>query len=618
MGNIQHQLQIPGSICTATVPARSIKNLVQLFCLALILALPAAAQTPPPPTFNRDIAPILYRSCAGCHRPGESAPFSLLSYEDAQTHAAKIADMTAKRAMPPWLPEKGHGDFANDPSLSDAEIKLIAEWVKDGAPQGSPSDAPPPPRFTEGWQLGPPDLILEASRAYTLPASGPDVFWNFIFSPNLATKRYVRAIEVRPGAAHVVHHANVLIDRNQSARSREASPGAGFPGMDVTIERNPFDFDSHFLFWKPGSPPWVEPDGLAWELDPGNDLILNAHFMSTSMHSGMPMEVKPSIGLYFTDKPPAKFPLLIELQQDAALDIPPGVHDFIVADDFQLPVDSDVLAVYPHAHYLGHVIEAYATLPEGQRKWLIRIPQWDPAWQAVFHYREPVFLPKGSVISMRWHFDNSGANPRNPNHPARRVRGGDQSTDEMAHLWLQLLPRGTGNNRRQLEEAFVQHRLKRNPDDYFAHLELGAMMISQLNPSGAIPDLRAAVRIEPKKAEGHNWLGLALGAVGRSGEAIGQFQIALELDPRYTNARYNLARAFTKSGQLNEAWKNFSQLVAAEPKDALLRNEFGELLLRMRLPAEALEQFEKAIALDPTLESAKVNREQALHQLPPL
>ena len=219
---------------------------------------------------------------------------------------------------------------------------------------------------------------------------------------------------------------------------------------------------------------------------------------------------------------------------------------------------------------------------------------------------------------MRWHFDNSAANPRNPNHPARRVLGGDQSTDEMAHLWLQLLPRGPGSQRRRLEEAFLQHRLKKNPGDYFAHLELAAMMISQLNPGGAIPDLRAAVHIQPKKAEGHNWLGLALGAVGRSGEAIAEFQIALQLDPGYSNARYNLARAFAKSGQLNEAWKNFSQLVAAEPRNAQLRNEFGELLLRMRLPAEALEQFEKAIALDPTLESAKANREQALHQLPPL
>jgi len=590
-----------------------LKGLAAAVCLTLLFTVGAAPQNSPPPTFAHDIAPILYRSCDSCHRPGESAPFSLLTYDDAKAYAPQIAAATHNRSMPPWLPETGYGDFAGDPRLSDAEIHVIDAWLKAGAPEGPAAEVPPVPHFTEGWQLGPPDMILDASRAFTVPSSGPDVFWNFIFSPPVTTKRYVRAIEVRPGMPHAVHHANVLVDPTRSARRQEIEPGAGFPGMDLRIEHSTFDFDTHFLFWKPGSAPWVEPDGLSWELDPGADLVLNAHLMPM----GMPMDVKPSIGLYFTDKPPDKFPLLIELEHDGALDIPAGVHDFPVSDDFRLPLDVDVLAVYPHAHYLGRLLEAYATLPTGQRKWLIRIPQWDPNWQAVYHYRGPVFLPKGTVLSMRWHFDNSAANPRNPHHPPQRVVGGNQSTDEMAHLWFQVLPRGPGDRRPELEEAMVRHRVERDPDDYSAHLWLGALMLSRFDPGDAVEQLEDAVRVEPKQSEGHNWLGIALNGEGRLREAIEQFQAAVAIQPDYANARYRLAKALAKSGQLDDARENFSELIAEVPGDAQVRNDFGELLMQMGKPAEALDQFNKALSLDASLKTAQTNRNMALHQLPP-
>jgi hypothetical protein len=190
--------------------------------------------------------------------------------------------------------------------------------------------------------------------------------------------------------------------------------------MDLVIMRSPFDPDGNFLFWKPGSTPYVEPDGFAWRLDPGNDLVLNTHLRPM----GMPMQVRPTLGLYFTDRRQTKFPLLVQLEHDASLDIPAGARDFVVSDDFQLPLDSDILAVYPHAHYLGDLLEAWATLPDGSKKWLIRIPDWNPDWQAVYHCREPMFLPKDSVIHMRYHYDNSAGNPRNPNRPPRaRARG---------------------------------------------------------------------------------------------------------------------------------------------------------------------------------------------------
>jgi Tfp pilus assembly protein PilF len=598
-------------------------------------ATPSHAKTPPRaaaaaqtqsslrPTFAHDIAPVIYEHCAACHhstQPQHGAycgnnAFSLLGYNDVKARAAEIAIATRNRVMPPWLPEPGYGDFVGAYRLTGAQIRLISEWVHDGAPEGPASAIPPAPRFTEGWQLGKPDLILEAARPFAVPATGPDVFWNFIFTPSLKTMRYVRAVEVRPGSdLSLIHHANVVLDPARSARGQEIAPGAGFPGMDISLAHSPFDIPSHFLFWKPGSAPWVEPDGFAWRLDPGTDLVLNAHFMP----SGTPEEAKPSIGLYFTDKPPARFPMIIELENDDALDIPADDRDFEVSDDFRLPRDVDVLAVYPHAHYLGHVIEGYATLPSGTREWLIRIPNWDPNWQAVYHYRKPVFLPAGTVISMRYHYDNSSANPRNPHSPPRRVRGGNQSTDEMAHLWLQVLPSGAGDAREariEIETALLEHRVEKYRDDFDARVSLGALRLARFNPAGAIAVLQQAVNLDPKQGEARRFLGMALAAVGRSPEAIEQFETAVKLDPDDTQARYELARALVKSGKIDEGLENFKKVAAADPENAARRVDFGELLMHEGRPAEALEQFNGALAIDPSHKVAMSDRQRALEQL---
>lgn len=566
----------------------------------LLLATPLAAQT-----FSHDIAPIIYQNCASCHRPGESGPFSLLSYEDVRKHARQIAAVTKSRFMPPWLPEPGYGDFADDHRLTDAQIKLIGDWAAANMPEGNPAETPPPPKFTEGWQLGPPDLILKASQPFPLTASGTDVFWNFVFTPDIPSTRYVRAIEIRPGDKRLVHHANLIVDRINSGRKMEKTPGAGFPGMDLDIKSNIFDPPGHFLFWKPGSAPYSEPDGFSWRLEPGNDLVLNAHLQP----SGKPEMVQPSVGLYFTDKPPTQFPVLIQLEHDGALNIPAGARDFLISDDFRLPMDVDILAVYPHAHYLGKLLEAYATLPDGKRQWLIRIPDWDLNKQAVYRYRQPLFLPKGALVSLRYHYDNSAANPRNPNQPPRRVRSGDNATDEMGHLWLQVLPRGPGDRRRELEEAAMQHRVEKYPDDYVSYLDLGELKLSRLDTQGALSAFETAVRIDPKQSQGHNELGAALTRVGRAGEAAAQFELALRLDPGNVNARYNLVFALIKSGKLAEAEGHLRQVIAVYPKDARLHNLWGELLAQEGKNSEAISQFNDALALDPTLEAARSNRQ---------
>jgi hypothetical protein len=530
--------------------------------LALLASLGAHAA---PATFNRDIAPLAAKYCAPCHRPGEAGPFPLLSYEDFHKRASQIADVTRRRYMPPWLPQHGYGDFADELRLTEAQIQTIADWVAQGAPRGEGETTAVDEFKTT---LGKADLTIQAERAYTVPTSGPDVYWNFVFQPTLEKTRYVRAVEIDPGNRRIAHHANLLIDRPAS------TPPEGFAGMDLEIMRSPFDPDCDFLFWKPGNPPRAEPDGFAWRLDPGNELVLNVH-----MHpSGKPEEMRPSIALYFTDHPQTRFPLLAQLESDNALDIPAGAHDFLVPDDFRLPLDANILAVYPHTHYLGKLLEAYATLPDGKRKWLVRIPDWDPNWQAVYYYREPVFLPKGSVISMRYHYDNSNTNVRNPNQPPRRVRAGNQSTDEMAHLWLQILPSGAGDHRRELQEALMQHRLQKDPNDFTARMNLGAVLLARLRPQEAVSMLQAAVRLSPSRPEARNMLGLALAQTGRMREAAAEFARAVQSNPSFFSARENLAAVELKLGALDDAIANLRILAEAKPGNETIRRRLQEAL----------------------------------------
>ena len=546
------------------------------FAIAIALLVPIA-RADSPPTFAHDIAPIVYEKCAACHHAGAAAPFSLLTYDDVKKRAAQIAAATKSGYMPPWLPEKspeaGYGEFQDDRRLTQEQIETISAWARAGAPEGPAAEIPPAPLYASDWTLGPPDLVLEAKNPVQLPASGRDIYWNLIFDPHMTERRWVRAVEIRPGLPRVVHHANLLVDRAGAARLQEKSPGKGFPGMDLVIGRSPFDPDGNFLFWKPGNAPHVEPDGFAWPLGPGNQLVLNMHLQP----SGKPEQVRPSIGLYFTDHRQTQFPLLVQLEDDQALDIPAGTRDFPVSDDFKLPLDADILAVYPHAHYLGKLLEAYATLPDGSKKWLIRIPNWDQNWQAVYYYREPVFLPKDSVIHMRYHYDNSTANPRNPNSPPKRVTAGNQSTDEMAHLWLQILPHAPGDHRRELEAAVMRHRIEKNPNDATAHMNLGALLLSRLDPQAAVAELHTAARLAPKRPEVHNMLGLGLATLNRNSEAIPQFELALRLRPDYASARFNLATALAKVGRTDEAIANLRQILAANPDDPYAKRRLAEL-----------------------------------------
>jgi len=435
-----------------------------------------------------------------------------------------------------------------------------------------------------------------------MPAAGSDIFRNFVIPTGLRQTRYVRGLELRLNQPRVIHHANIVLDRTQSLRKRDGEDGQpGFPGMDIITEAaaNTFDPDSHFLFWKPGTVLRPEPDEMSWKLDPETDLILNLHLQPTGKEEWVDAE----IGLYFAARPPTRLPILVQLEHDGAIDIPPGDRHFAVTDHLLLPVDVTVLAIYPHAHYLGKVVEAWAILPDGTRRWLIRIPDWDINWQAVYEYRQPVLLPKGTRVEMRITYDNSSANPRNPNHPPKRVRTGDRAEDEMGHVWLQLLPQGTGEAAQRarllIEEAVMRRRLEKYPADFVAHYNLGAVLQFRGDLTDAIACYQDALRIEPENAAARNSLGAALLMEDRVPQAIDQFRQTLLIDPTYLNARYNLARALAISGNLDGAAQAYRTFLETKPDDAGAQAGLGTIEFLQHHYTEALRHFQEAARLNP-------------------
>ncbi|HTG17509.1 MAG TPA: tetratricopeptide repeat protein [Blastocatellia bacterium] len=588
-----------------------------VFAAAAAFAQTSATDAKAPPkaallTFNKNIAPIIFQSCAECHHPGGPAPFSLLSYEDVKKRAKQIATVTKSRYMPPWPPEPGYGEFIGERRLTDEQIRSIQHWVQEGAVEGVRSPVPSAPKFSEGWQLGQPDLVMKAAQAYTLPAGGPDVFRNFVIPVPVSSPRYVKAVEILPGNKKIVHHANILIDRSGWSRRRdEQDPEVGFGGMDVATESESFEPDSHFLFWKPGTPPHTEPDDMAWQVDKATDLVLNMHLQP----SGKPEAIQPSVGLYFSDRPPARFPMLLQLERDGALDIPAGKKDFEVTDEFQLPVDVDVLAVYPHAHYLGKDLQGFATLPDGTKKWLIWIKDWDINWQAVYRYSKPIFLPSGTVLSMRYSYDNSAENVRNPNHPPKRVVAGNRSSDEMSHLWIQVLPRAREDVRIILQEALMRQRLKKYPADFSAHFNLGSILLSQAKPQEAISHFREALRAKPDDAVAHTNLGAALQSIDKLEEADSHFREALRIRPDYINARYNLGNLLLSKGNPEEAIIQFNEVLRGQPDDADAHNNLGEALAIQGNLDQAFSHFEQALRINPDHPEAKQNLKRAQAQI---
>jgi mono/diheme cytochrome c family protein len=383
-------------------------------------------------TFTETIAPILYANCVTCHRAGEVAPFPLITYEDVAKRAKLIARVTESKVMPPWHAARGFGEFVGERGLTDAQIATIAAWVKNGMPRGDSSKMPALPAFpSDGWRLGKPDLILEMPVAFDLPASGPDVFRNFVIPTNLDEDKWVRGIEFRPAARKVVHHALFAHVAGGSLASRDGADGRpGFGGMGA-VGVGTMGSSQGLGGWAVGATPMMLPSGIALRLPKGSDFLLQLHFHL----SGKPEAEKSLIGIFFSDRPPEKDFFSVQLPAlfgvGAGIDVPPGERGFTIRDSYTLPGDVRVFSAMAHAHYLAKDMKASATLPDGSTKPMIWIPDWDFNWQDAYVYKEPFTLPKGTRIDVTLTYDNSDENPRNPITPPRRALWGEQSFDEM-------------------------------------------------------------------------------------------------------------------------------------------------------------------------------------------
>lgn len=588
-------------------------------------------------TFNRDIAPIVFAQCSTCHRPEGSAPFSLMTYSQVKARARQVAEVTEQRVMPPWKPVPGYGEFEGERRLSEAEIHAFRAWVEQGAVEGD-SPAPPKPSVPSGgWQLGQPDVVLEFPHPYLLSAGGPDILRNFVVPIPIATRRYVTGIEFLPNNPQVVHHANMRIDETRASRRLDdEDEEPGYEGVTAPSAHFPA---GHFLGWTPGQIRRLAPEGLSWPLAPGTDLVVQLHLRPT----GKPERVAPAIGIYFTDTPPIRLPSMIRLDRQS-IDIAPGEREYVVKDEFVLPVDVELHEIQPHAHYLAREVEGLARLPDGSTRWLIYIKDWDFAWQDVYRLVPPLWLPRGTTLTMRYRYDNSAENPRNPHHPPRRVRYGQASTDEMGNLWLQVFTR-THQERvmldrqvqakilredivgyqqmlaadpedsslyQNLADAYLQlgegdvalshlrTSLRLDPRSAFAHANMGTALLRLGRASDAIPYLEEALRLKVvNPSPVHNSLGLGLQALGRFEEALVQFREALALDPIYSFAHNNLGRVLQSLGQTELAVQHLERAIAIRPEDPIPHRNLATTLMVQGLVHDALAHFRLALAQSP-------------------
>ena len=417
-------------------------DLVLRYCVAAGISLGGVAGAEV--TFNGEIAPIVHAKCVSCHRPGQSGPFPLITFEQVRKKSRTIDEVVSERYMPPWKPVNEDVHFANDRRLSKDEISLITGWVKSGCPEGDPLKKPVPPDYPSDWYLGKPDLVVTMKGEYAVPADGPDIYRSFVFPVGLPEDKWVKAVELRPKAKSAVHHALFFIDTDGRARAADGKDGkAGISGMGFLRgeEREGGLGGGRGLGGHvPGAVPSKLPGDLAMQLPAGADVVMQTHFHP----SGKPEVEQAELAFYFADKAPSKPLISVEVPpvfgRLAGIDIPAGKADYTVTDSVILPADVEGIKVSGHAHYICKKMKMTATLPGGEKRVLLQIDDWDLDWQDSYTFAEPVKLPKDTRIETVLVYDNSADNPKNPNHPPQRIKWGRESGDEMGSITLTVVP----------------------------------------------------------------------------------------------------------------------------------------------------------------------------------
>ncbi len=424
-----------------------------LLCIGSAWAMAAA------PTFSQDVAPIFYQRCAGCHRPNHVAPMSLLDYKSARPWAKAIAQSVASRKMPPWFADPKYGHWANDARLSDSEIATIRAWAAAGAPEGNPKLLPPAPKFSEGWQLGEPDMVVDIGELYRVTPN-EDAYEHFTVSLPLPKGAWIRAAELRPGNRKVVHHGHVLLVQEDLAAMEVAStknmPSLGqylvkegkltrirmdAPSWNDACRADTPDLpflrgsqEGALASYLPGKPADVFPMGTAKWIPPNSKLEFVLHYANIKERGETDRSM---VGLYFAKEKPEQTLRRMDLR-NFFLDIGPGEANQEVRRCYDFTEDKYLLSFTPHFHYRGKDVTYELTLPNGTKETLLSVPRYDFNWQLVYRLREPKLVPKGSRLMVTVHYDNSANNRANPD-PKQRLRWGDKSEEEMMTSWIEYL-----------------------------------------------------------------------------------------------------------------------------------------------------------------------------------
>jgi mono/diheme cytochrome c family protein len=391
-------------------------------CVALVAGVAGGAGPNAPVTFNKDVAPILFKNCSGCHRPGQIAPMSLLSYKEARPWARSIRDVVSERRMPPWLADPRHGEFSNDRRLSQKEIETITAWVDSGGKEGEARDLPALPKFGEGWTIGQPDVILSMNEEFAVPADGVVAYKYFTVPTNFTEDRYVQLAEIRQGNRSVVHHVIVTVrEPGDSAAPADAQGGEGRTGRNA---------DGMLVGWAPGMSPLTLRPGQAKLIKAGSSLVFQMHYTP----NGEAGRDRTSVGLIFARQPVEKRVITAPVAA-RTLVIPPGDPNYESTSSYTFKDDSHIVSFMPHMHVRGKDFEYRLVLPDGSTRVLLRVPRYDFNWQLSYFLKEPLAVPKGSRLECTAHHDNSAGNRYNPD-PAKEVRWGPQTWEEMMIGWF--------------------------------------------------------------------------------------------------------------------------------------------------------------------------------------
>ena len=444
----------------------SVAMSVAIMILGVGLTDVSAAEGPEAPTFAEDVAPILYDNCVTCHRAGEIAPMSLITYAETRPWSRSIKNQVTTGEMPPWHADPAVGKFANARGLTEAEKDTLVRWADSGAPEGDRTKLPPVPTFSDGWQFGTPDVVIEMPESFEVPAEGEVAYQYFSSPTNFTNDTWVRAIEVRAGARSVVHHVLVYVkdpdgpepkrafkevpvdERYKALVERRRARAEERASREDAPERRDDGPGTLIGTMAPGSNPMVFESDTALRIPKGSNLVFQIHYTTT----GTATADRSVVGMIFADQPPAR-----EMRADAflnpAFEIPAGASDSQVDTMIEFTEDAEIFAILPHTHLRGKRWDYRLTYPDGRNEQVLAVPNYDFDWQTYYVFDEPIVVPKGAQLMASAWYDNSEANKANPD-PTAPVRWGEQTWEEMQYTGIYYtVPVGTPS----VEQRSVAH-----------------------------------------------------------------------------------------------------------------------------------------------------------------